>query len=327
MSNETRQAVIEQLNMAIRQNQNLTDAFDQFVADSMGINRTDYRCMDILERSGPMTAGQLAEAAHLSTGAVTALLDRVEAVRGVRHRPAPGGPGPAQSGERDDGGAHGPGEGLSSRRRRLGRFDSVAVSPGPPRRVHGAFTPRGQHGWRKARDGRVPKEGGRDATVVRSRGGPAGDPGRGGYRRGCVPRRVQPRADPQRPRPRGRGGSGVRPRVRVPVRIPVLPAVLHRAVPAHPGSLLAPPVGLRRGPRRGASPHGPLGPRIGRPGWVRGLAPATARRGNAGPVGLAATAGEQRVATTRQGRSARERGGGAVLPPPLPVVTLGKGTT
>src|SRR6266581_3374719 len=79
MSNETRQAVIEQLNMAIRQNQNLTDAFDQFVADSMGINRTDYRCMDILERSGPMTAGQLAEAAHLSTGAVTALLDRLEA--------------------------------------------------------------------------------------------------------------------------------------------------------------------------------------------------------------------------------------------------------
>src|SRR6266568_7118035 len=79
MSNETRQAVIEQLNMAIRQNQNLTDAFDQFVADSMGINRTDYRCMDILERRGPMTAGQLAEAAHLSTGAVTALLDRLEA--------------------------------------------------------------------------------------------------------------------------------------------------------------------------------------------------------------------------------------------------------
>ena len=70
--------MIGQLSEAIRQNQNLTDAFDQFVADSMGINRTDYRCMDILERSGPLTAGQLAEAAHLSTGAVTAVLDRME---------------------------------------------------------------------------------------------------------------------------------------------------------------------------------------------------------------------------------------------------------
>ena len=82
MSNESRASVIGQLNEAIRQNQNLTDAFDQFVADSMGINRTDYRCMDILERSGPMTAGHLAEAAHLSTGAVTAVLDRMES-RGI----------------------------------------------------------------------------------------------------------------------------------------------------------------------------------------------------------------------------------------------------
>jgi DNA-binding MarR family transcriptional regulator len=79
VSNEIRASVIGQLNEAIRQSQNLTDAFDQFVADSMGINRTDYRCMDILERGGPMTAGRLAEAAHLSTGAVTAVLDRMEA--------------------------------------------------------------------------------------------------------------------------------------------------------------------------------------------------------------------------------------------------------
>jgi len=80
LSNELdRGAVIGGLNEAIRQSQNLTDAFDQLVADTLGINRTDLRCMDILERSGPMTAGKLAEAAHLSTGAVTALLDRLEA--------------------------------------------------------------------------------------------------------------------------------------------------------------------------------------------------------------------------------------------------------
>src|SRR5438876_108647 len=79
MSNETRDQVIWQLGDAIRQSQVDTDAFDQFVADSLGINRTDLRCGDILERSGPMTAGELAKAAHLTTGAVTALLDRLEA--------------------------------------------------------------------------------------------------------------------------------------------------------------------------------------------------------------------------------------------------------
>jgi DNA-binding MarR family transcriptional regulator len=78
MSKETREQVIAQLNDAIRQSQVETDAFDQFVADSLGINRTDLRCMDILERTGPMTAGDLAKAAHLTSGAVTAVLDRME---------------------------------------------------------------------------------------------------------------------------------------------------------------------------------------------------------------------------------------------------------
>ena len=43
-----------------------------------GINRTDLRCLDILGQRGPLTAGQLAEAMHLSTGAITTLVDRLE---------------------------------------------------------------------------------------------------------------------------------------------------------------------------------------------------------------------------------------------------------
>src|SRR5947207_15276028 len=84
----------------------------------------------------------------------------------------------------------------------------------------------------------------------------------------------------------------LRPGLRVPVRVPALPAVLHRAVPADPGSLLAPPVGVRRRP--GPSPHGPLGSRAG--GFVRRMAPPPARRGRPGPVRLPTPAGQQRLA-------------------------------
>jgi len=54
------------------------DAFDQAMADYIGINRTDLACLDIIERMRPITAGQLAEAARLTSGAVTAVLDRLE---------------------------------------------------------------------------------------------------------------------------------------------------------------------------------------------------------------------------------------------------------
>jgi DNA-binding MarR family transcriptional regulator len=54
------------------------DMFDQAAADFADLNRTDTRCIDLLERHGPLTAGQLAAEAHLTTGAVTAVVDRLE---------------------------------------------------------------------------------------------------------------------------------------------------------------------------------------------------------------------------------------------------------
>ena len=66
-----------------------TDRFDHAVADALGVNRTDMRCMDMLEREGPLPAGRLAEAAGLTSGAMTTALDRLERagfVRRVRDR-------------------------------------------------------------------------------------------------------------------------------------------------------------------------------------------------------------------------------------------------
>jgi DNA-binding MarR family transcriptional regulator len=75
-----RNELLGRLALAIRTSQNVSEAYDDRVAEILGINRTDLRCLDVLEQRGPMTAGQLADAMHLSTGAVTTLLDRLERV-------------------------------------------------------------------------------------------------------------------------------------------------------------------------------------------------------------------------------------------------------
>lgn len=86
MAMSRRQALIEELGAAVRAYQRSTDALDDVVADRLGINRTDLRCLDWL-LDGPLTAGQLAEAVGLSSAATTTLLDRLESkglVRRVR---------------------------------------------------------------------------------------------------------------------------------------------------------------------------------------------------------------------------------------------------
>jgi DNA-binding MarR family transcriptional regulator len=54
------------------------DLLDQAVATAFGIGRTDLRAMEIVSRSGPKNAGDLAAELGLTTGAVTALIDRME---------------------------------------------------------------------------------------------------------------------------------------------------------------------------------------------------------------------------------------------------------
>ena len=74
-----------QLALDLREYLNAVDLYDDAVAERMGLSRTDLRCVDTLERRGTLTAGALAEASGLTTGAVTFLLDRLERA-GVIHR-------------------------------------------------------------------------------------------------------------------------------------------------------------------------------------------------------------------------------------------------
>ena len=54
------------------------DQLDDAACRALGINRTDGRCLDIIDREGPVPAGRLAEASGLTTAAVTAVIDRLE---------------------------------------------------------------------------------------------------------------------------------------------------------------------------------------------------------------------------------------------------------
>src|ERR1700730_8582328 len=83
MSNRKRE-LFWQLMLEIRASQNATDRYDQAVADTLGLNRTDMRCLDILDRQGRLTAGQLAEQTGLTSGAVTTVIDRLEAAGHAR---------------------------------------------------------------------------------------------------------------------------------------------------------------------------------------------------------------------------------------------------
>jgi DNA-binding MarR family transcriptional regulator len=78
LSKRSKRELISEVIAAVRASQTATDAFDHAVADYVGLDRGAYRCLDILDQEGPMTAGRLAARARLSPGAMTALLDRLE---------------------------------------------------------------------------------------------------------------------------------------------------------------------------------------------------------------------------------------------------------
>ncbi|WP_426445857.1 MarR family winged helix-turn-helix transcriptional regulator [Paenibacillus sp. S-38] len=62
----------------LRQNSARAVMFHQLISEKLGLNVTDHKCLDFLNRTGPVTAGQLAQVTGLTTGAVTSVIDRLE---------------------------------------------------------------------------------------------------------------------------------------------------------------------------------------------------------------------------------------------------------
>jgi DNA-binding MarR family transcriptional regulator len=87
---ERRAGLIAEMVAAVRQQQIAYDRFHDAVAAYLGVNRTDLRCLDILDLTGRRAAGELAAEMGMSTGAVTALLDRMEKAGYIRRVRDPG---------------------------------------------------------------------------------------------------------------------------------------------------------------------------------------------------------------------------------------------
>lgn len=61
----------------------------QAIAAKARLNTTDLECLDILQMQGQASAGELARATGLTTGAITALLDRLEKAGFIKRLPDP----------------------------------------------------------------------------------------------------------------------------------------------------------------------------------------------------------------------------------------------
>jgi DNA-binding MarR family transcriptional regulator len=84
VSKDSKAKTIGEIGELARAAGQLTDLFDEVVCEALGVNRTDLRVLDLLERIGPLPAGKLADEAGLSPGAMTASIDRLEATGHAR---------------------------------------------------------------------------------------------------------------------------------------------------------------------------------------------------------------------------------------------------
>jgi DNA-binding MarR family transcriptional regulator len=75
----------QDLGLALRALSGNVVLFHQAVADALGLQPSDHKCAEILAAGGAMTAGDLAERTGLTTGTITAVIDRLEAM-GVAER-------------------------------------------------------------------------------------------------------------------------------------------------------------------------------------------------------------------------------------------------
>ena len=74
-----RAELLEQLALAGRASSAATVMFHTAVAARQGLSASEEKALDLLERSGPLTAGELARQSGLAPASVTALINRLEA--------------------------------------------------------------------------------------------------------------------------------------------------------------------------------------------------------------------------------------------------------
>ena len=78
-SSDKRAELLEQLALAGRASSAATVMFHTAVAARQGLSASEEKALDLLERSGPLTAGELARQSGLAPASVIALINRLEA--------------------------------------------------------------------------------------------------------------------------------------------------------------------------------------------------------------------------------------------------------
>jgi DNA-binding MarR family transcriptional regulator len=79
--------LVDELIREFRASANQDLAFEHLAADRLGVNETDLHCLNIIENSGGLAAGELAAKSGLTAGAVTGVIDRLERAGFARRVP------------------------------------------------------------------------------------------------------------------------------------------------------------------------------------------------------------------------------------------------
>jgi DNA-binding MarR family transcriptional regulator len=77
---ENRELLVDRLRLLGEQGATQTALFQQAAAASYGLGVSDMRALSIILREGPQTAGALASRLHLTSGAITGVIERLSAV-------------------------------------------------------------------------------------------------------------------------------------------------------------------------------------------------------------------------------------------------------
>lgn len=73
-----RKQILQDFAVIGREHSDATVLFHSTIASMLNIHPTDYKVLGILERLGPMSAGDIARHSGLATASVTNLIDRLE---------------------------------------------------------------------------------------------------------------------------------------------------------------------------------------------------------------------------------------------------------
>ncbi|USK75285.1 MarR family winged helix-turn-helix transcriptional regulator [Peribacillus frigoritolerans] len=76
--NRVNSALLEGLTHRLQRYGMRSVLFQQNMAHKIGVSHTDLKSAEILNETGPITAGELSKTTGLSTGSVTALINRLE---------------------------------------------------------------------------------------------------------------------------------------------------------------------------------------------------------------------------------------------------------